>query len=316
VDDLDPFNPRHCSEYWRREFTISDVNHFSDIARSPRPVATLRAAAADPERSDRYHSLLQPLGFGDELRAVFRAGGNPWGTLTLWRHVDEPPFSAGETALVASLSAPIGEALRRCARPDDDVATLVGIDGPGLMTFNLAGNLVSADESARARLAELPREHCLPTDLEVDVPVWLVGMVFRAAAVANGVGDGTARARVRLQGGRWLVCHASCPQGADNSFSTVVVVIEPASPAEIVPIVIEAYDLTNREREITRLVARGRGTADIAAELYLSAHTVRDHLKAIFQKVGVSSRGELVAKVFADHYEPLHLRHGHTTDAA
>ncbi|HWD46022.1 MAG TPA: LuxR family transcriptional regulator, partial [Actinomycetota bacterium] len=40
----------------------------------------------------------------------------------------------------------------------------------------------------------------------------------------------------------------------------------------------------------------------------LSAHTVRDHVKAVFAKVGVSSRGELVARLFADHYEPVHLR--------
>ena len=39
-----------------------------------------------------------------------------------------------------------------------------------------------------------------------------------------------------------------------------------------------------------------------------SAHTVRDHVKAIFAKVGVSSRGELVARLFADHYEPAHLQ--------
>jgi hypothetical protein len=31
-------------------------------------------------------------------------------------------------------------------------------------------------------------------------------------------------------------------------------------------------------------------------------------LKTIFKKVGVSSRGELVAKLFAEHYEPEHLK--------
>jgi hypothetical protein len=34
---------------------------------------------------------------------------------------------------------------------------------------------------------------------------------------------------------------------------------------------------------------------------------VRDYVKAVFDKVGVSSRGEPVAKLFAEHYAPLHL---------
>jgi DNA-binding CsgD family transcriptional regulator len=52
-------------------------------------------------------------------------------------------------------------------------------------------------------------------------------------------------------------------------------------------------------------VARGHTTAEIATRLRLSAHTVRDHLKAIFTKVDVSSRGELVAKLFGEHAGPL-----------
>jgi DNA-binding CsgD family transcriptional regulator len=39
----------------------------------------------------------------------------------------------------------------------------------------------------------------------------------------------------------------------------------------------------------------------------LSAHTVRFYIKAVFEKVGVSTRGELVAKLFADHHsDPVH----------
>jgi DNA-binding CsgD family transcriptional regulator len=40
--------------------------------------------------------------------------------------------------------------------------------------------------------------------------------------------------------------------------------------------------------------------------LFVSPHTVRSHIKTVFGKVGVSSRGELVAKLFAEHYEPVH----------
>lgn len=52
------------------------------------------------------------------------------------------------------------------------------------------------------------------------------------------------------------------------------------------------------------LVGKGRHTGQIASQLYLSPHTVRDHVKAVFEKVGVCSRGVLVAKVFAEHYSP------------
>jgi DNA-binding CsgD family transcriptional regulator len=62
-----------------------------------------------------------------------------------------------------------------------------------------------------------------------------------------------------------------------------------------------------REREITQLIARGVGTAEIAARLHLSRHTVRDYVKAVFAKVGVSSRGELVATLFGEHYAPVHF---------
>ena len=133
--------------------------------------------------------------------------------------------------------------------------------------------------------------------------------MFRAAAAVHGNGDGTARARVQARRGPWLVCHASCLDAAPGASGTIAVVIEPAKPAEIAPIIIDAYDLSDREQQITRLIARGAGTGDIARELHLSPHTVRDHVKAIFAKVEVSSRGELVAKLFAEYYEPAYADH-------
>lgn len=82
------------------------------------------------------------------------------------------------------------------------------------------------------------------------------------------------------------------------------VVIESAKASEVAPMVAGAYGLTGREVEVARLVARGLSTAQIAATLFVSSHTVRDHLKAIFAKAGVSSRGELTSKLYADHYHP------------
>jgi DNA-binding CsgD family transcriptional regulator len=297
-----------CSQLWRREFLVADVNLYRDIAQAEVPAAALRATVTDPRQSARFREFLEPLGFADELRAVLRVGDSPWGAINLFRRRGRAPFTRAEIELVAGLSAPLGEALRVRARPDEVLSGLVPDGRPGLLLFDRHGALTSANEEARTWLAELPHEQDLPSDLGVGVPMWLLGTVFGALAVAREGGDGTARARVRTRRGTWLVCHASLLCDADDVLTGVAVVVEPATPAEIAPIIVQAYDLTDREQQITRLIARGAGTAEIADELFLSTHTVRDHVKAVFAKVGVSSRGELVAKLFAEFYEPAHLQ--------
>jgi DNA-binding CsgD family transcriptional regulator len=58
--------------------------------------------------------------------------------------------------------------------------------------------------------------------------------------------------------------------------------------------------LTPRQTELLRLVAAGRTTPQIAAELYLAEGTVRKHLENVLARLGVSSRAAAVARVFAD----------------
>ena len=183
-----------------------------------------------------------------------------------------------------------------------------------------SGRAVSANEEAHSWLRELWPMAPTPAteldslnlfemrDIDLGVPTALFALVARARAVGEGRERAPSRIRLRNRRGRWLVLHASPLTGpGTNEGGSVALVIEAAKSAEIAPIIIEAYSLTSRERDVLGAIARGSSTAEIAAELFLSPHTVRDHVKAIFEKVGVRSRGELVATVFADHYaQPGH----------
>lgn len=53
-------------------------------------------------------------------------------------------------------------------------------------------------------------------------------------------------------------------------------------------------DLSKRETEILRLIALGHTNAEVAEQLYISVRTVETHRSHIQQKLGVSTRAELV----------------------
>ena len=116
------------------------------------------------------------------------------------------------------------------------------------------------------------------------------------------------RIRLRSASGRWLVLHASRLRTADAE-GQIAVIFEEARPSEIAPLIVDAYGLTKREGEITRLVLRGLSTAEVSNELYITPKTVRDHFKSIFDKVGVRSRRELAAGIFAQQYQARRCRH-------
>ncbi|GII66517.1 hypothetical protein Skr01_66020 [Sphaerisporangium krabiense] len=301
-----------CSVYWESELLTENVNLFSDLARAEVPAAGLHAATGGlPGRSTLYQAFLRPRGLKDELRAVARTDGHPWGQISLFRADGNRVFGADDLAVLHRVSAIMARRLRSFAEPRvDPEAGPTPSDGlgPGLLCFDPSGRLVSINDEAHGflrEIAELGAEPASPTALGVTVPAWIHSTVSKARAIAAGRDKGCARLRVRGRHGRWLVCHASCLRGADGELGASVVVIERAPISEVASLMVRAYQLTDRELEITQLIARGMGTVEICEKLFISPHTVRDHVKSIFQKVRVTSRGELVAKLFTEHYAPL-----------
>lgn len=306
----------YCQTFWDGEFHVPDVALYRDLVRQRTPAAGLRQVTADrPLLSSRYRRFVRPQGYDDELRVAFRSGDNTWAVAALYREKGRRPFSQDEVAIMAGLSGVVGAAFRTRVATGSVASPLS--TAPGLLMFDASNVLMSANIEANQWLDDIcgaasggteTWRELLPdgsaNDLRSAIPI--LPLLARARAVAAGVDEGPARLRLRDRKGRWLVFHASCLTGgfADGA---VTVVVEPAKSTDVAPIIIEAYGLSPRERDVVRAIARGLSTPDIAAGLFLSAHTVRYYIKSVFEKVGVSTRGELVAKLFADHYsDPMH----------
>jgi DNA-binding CsgD family transcriptional regulator len=292
-----------CAPFWEYEFEVPDFNKFSDLARSRRQVADLHVATGGrPSRSARWRQLRTLMDADAELRATFNAGGRGWGLLHLTRAGTAHGFGDEEIAFVETIAPIVGRALRLSliSHPAQSPAGR----GPGMAIVDLDNRLLSATPEAVAWFDELESCYRLQDPvLGIAVPNEITVAVQNARAAApGGVAAAATRTRARTRSGIWLLIHASCLHGADATPTHAAVVIEPAKASEIAPLIVDAYELTPREVEVTRALARGLTTTEIAGELHLSRYTVQDHLKSVYEKTGVSSRGELVAKMFADHY--------------
>ena len=264
-----------------------DFNKFTALARNAIPAASLSAATGGAlDRSRRQREIRRPSGFADELRSVLTGSTGSWGSLTLLREVRRPYFSAADVQFVASLSETLADGVRRAALHGtvDDGATETGF-----LVLAADDTIEMSNEAATAWIDELWITGSAPASL----PVAIRAVVAQTRRVASGDHTGLATARVRTRRGRWAVVRGSLV-GTDR----VAVLIEAARPAELASAIADLHGFTARERTVTELVARGLPTREISNQLHLSAYTVQDHLKAIFEKSGSSSRGELVAKLF------------------
>lgn len=288
----------------RYEYAVPDVNKFAFLARRRRTSGVLSDAThGHLESSARYRDLLRPLGIRHELRTSFVSDRRCWAAAAFYRGEQSRDFSEDEAAFIASLAKPIAEAFRRSlligALSDDR-----SMEGPGLVLLDEDDEAVSVTDEARRLLIDLSDVEASGVDR---LPPAVYAVAARARASVEDHRVETSRLRARTRSGAWVTLHGSRLQCTTPPLTAVIV--ERSQPAEIAPVIVEAYGLTERERGVARLVLQGASTRQIADQLHLSPLTIQDHLKSIFTKTQVHSRRELVAKVFTDHYAP-HLARG------
>lgn len=292
--------PEIPGEWLAQEYYQDDVNNLAGVARSQRGISTLHeATGGDPSRSPRWQANIT-FGGDQELIAALRTpAGEVWGALGLYRDPGQPLFDGAELAFIRAVAPSLAEGARRALLVGEAVDP-EGPEAPGLIVLSGNWDVESATPGVQRWLAELPDGDPDAGKLPSSV-LAVAGRALRTAEHPGQPGE-VAVSRVLSRSGTWVVLHgAALVSGAARR---VAVIVEPAHPARIAPLLMSAYGLTEREQDVTRLVLQGNSTAEIAQRLVVSAHTVQQHLKRIFDKTGVRSRRDLVGKVFFAHYEP------------
>ena len=280
--DYGPGLPRVLELEYSGDFTAMNA-----VARRAEPVGSLSADTdGDLPRSSRWDEVLRGVGIGDEAVVGCRDGVGCWGWVKAYRDSGDPPFEQADLAFLAgTVSALAAVTRRRATEPRADG----GHDPmpPGVIVLNSELTPVSQTAGAQTWIDALPAAALFKAWNMLPVQVYPLGTLARADKMPHGV-----HALERAVDGRWVMIEAASLQG--NGEGEIAVTLRNAEPAETFDFLCRAYGLTRREREVTGAVLAGLDTRAITERLFISRHTVQDHLKSVFGKTGVRSRRELL----------------------
>jgi DNA-binding CsgD family transcriptional regulator len=264
------------------EYGGHEPHTFAALAKRQTAVARLSdLPVRDRNCSARLNEVWRPLGVDQELRVMFLADGVCWGAAGFVR--DGVDFTDRETEFLAAVAPTIAEATRLAVRSHPRLQSRAV--PPAIVVIGGRGELRSATPAARDWQRRLD---------DIAPGRFLLMMQVMALGARSSPATGF-EARLRDAEGQWAYLRASPLIGSDEN--NIAVAIESATGDRLLGLFIAAYGLTPRERDICHEVIAGQCAADIAEHLIISVHTVQDHLKSVFAKVGVRSRGELVARL-------------------
>ena len=283
------------------EYGIDDPTTLSEIFLSGKvAVGVYDTVGGDFDQSVRMADFLVPrFDYQDEARVVFSDKSGAWGAMSMFRGPDDAPFTEPELAFLRESAPAVTRGIRAGLLGHVTRTQAPGGFGPAVVIVDAGGRVAQSSPGA---IAQLVRMADVP---DTGDPLTIVhALVTGARRLARGEVDRMPRIRVRTADGVWLVLHAAALGGSHERAGDVVVTIEEARPQEVIGLVADAFGLTLRERDVVGMVLRGADTREIAGAMHVSPYTVQDHLKSVFDKAGVSSRRELVARVYFDQYVP------------
>lgn len=271
-----------CEPFFESEVGSSSPRAFGRSA-VPGPQASALSRSPDFRRTPLYRDVLEPFGYGDELRARCVASGACWGALSLWRRVERPVFTQAHERVVDEVAPGVGALLRSSV-----VASMTrGASGNrrhGVIVLE-GRDVIDVSPDAERLLRTYEHESW-------DHYRFLEYLVTRAAA------DPEMSLLLTADDGGWFSADAY-PMSTPGR---TAIVLSDAAPTHLMRTLVTGVGLTPRELEVALLICRGSSDAEIAEALQISPNTAQDHVKSIRAKLGVPRRSAIAARLFADYY--------------
>lgn len=288
VHDFGPGVPRSLE----LEYSGNDYAAKNFLARRTDSAGSLSAeTGGDLARSPRWDEVMRPAGIGDVAAVACRDTLGCWGWIEAYRDVGDRPFKADELELLANVGPRLGSALRRSVMVPSESSS-VEPSPPGVIVLDRELRLLSWTAGARAWIDALPSARLFAA--------WgmLPSVVYPAATLARSATPAGAHALLRAVDGRWVMIEAAPLEGGQRD-AEIAVSLRAATAAETFDLLCRVYALSGRERDVVALLVEGLDTHAITEQLFISPHTVQDHLKSVFDKIGIHSRRELLATLAA-----------------
>lgn len=305
----DTFMPRRTA--WiilnHRRYETDAGLSFRELVLFGQPTGNLRAWwQRGFEHSATYAAVFAPYGFKWFLDGVVRDAQRPYGCLAMIRGAGDADFSAAEEALVARVLPYLAHALRVDAvRPSRFVRT----GRSALVVCNGDGEVLEWSASAH-RLAVYALVDEINLDARVgsgDFDEARLALRLIARQIAQRLRDAADSedlpALVRRNGWGEFVLRGYRLNGAGAGAGgeRVGIVIEQLVPFESQLLErINATSLTMRQKEIALLSIKGMPNAQIARQLNISPHTLKDYLKDLYARLEINSHRQLVERLSVD----------------
>jgi DNA-binding CsgD family transcriptional regulator len=292
--DYGPRVPRALElEYSGGDFAAKDV-----LARRANLAGSLSTeTGGDLARSPRWDEVLRAVSIGDIAVVACRDALGCWGWIEAYRDSGDRPFHDDDLELLASIGPALGSALRRglgfTPPPDRDAPTP---STTGVIVLNADLGVIDATAGARAWIDAFPQAGLFAAWGMLPATIYPTATRARAGRAVTG-----AHALERVTDGRWVMVEAAPLE--ERGHGHIVVTLRDATPRETFSRRCRVYGLSPREREVVAALVTGLDTRAVTERLFISRHTVQDHLKSVFEKMSIHSRREMLAMFNASQEE-------------